>query len=227
MTLVSQRTSCKNQIHAILHKHGIWHGYSDLFGSRGEEFLKDLDLPDPVRHMVENYWQIIEELKARIAGTQALIRKEIPEDELIGLLMTIPGIGPLLSRVIRYELWDIDRFESFKKLMSYVGTAPATWQSAESVSHGGITRQGNTYVRWAIVEEAQHVKRARDPYLLWKYTRLSKRRGRMKARMAVACDILQAVYFVWKRREPFRPKPAPKSFIRLVRVKKKRRASNQ
>ena len=40
MTLVRTQTGLKNRIHAILHCHGIWHDFSDLFGTQGRRFLQ-------------------------------------------------------------------------------------------------------------------------------------------------------------------------------------------
>lgn len=223
MGLVEQRTHAKNQTHAILHKYGIWHDFSDLFTVQGDAFLEGLDLPIPVRYILNNLRALIRSLKAQVRDTEREILALMPEDEVIRLLKAIPGIGDLLARVIRYEIWDISRFETFKEFKSYIGVAPATWQSAESLRHGSITKQGNLYVRWAIIEAAQRVS-GKYPYLEHKFRKMAKRKGRAKARVAVAADLLQAVYFVWKRREPFRPKPAPKLQLRLIQ--KKEKASN-
>jgi transposase len=218
--LMMLRTSCKNQIHAVLHKHGIWHPFSDLFGSRGSSFLNSLDLDECFEHVVQDHRLLTGELTQRLIATERLIAKRIPEDEIIRLLKTIPGVGSLIARILRYEIWDIDRFECYSELQSYVGMAPATWQSADTVHQGRITREGNVYVRWAMVEAAQHVGR-QDRYLDWKFHQLRKRKGKNKARVAVACDLLQAVYFVWKRRELYRAKPAPQVPLRVSRQEKK------
>lgn len=39
MGLVQMQTMTKNRIHATLHRHGVLHEFSDLFGSRGRQFL--------------------------------------------------------------------------------------------------------------------------------------------------------------------------------------------
>ena len=161
---------------------------------------------------------MIDELRQQLKETDDLIREMMPEDEVIRRLMTIPGIGRLLARIIRYEIWDIERFETFKDFQSYIGMAPATWQSADTIYQGRITREGNAYVRWAMVQAVQHV-RPEDAYLWLKLQRLKKRRGKNKARVAVACDLLQAVYYVWKRKEEYLAKPAPSQKVRIVRVK--------
>jgi transposase len=42
VTLVKMQTSLKNRVHATLHRHGILHPFSDLFGKKGQAFLKGL-----------------------------------------------------------------------------------------------------------------------------------------------------------------------------------------
>ena len=209
MDLVNQKTSNKNQIHSVLHKHGIWHNFSDVFGKQGSEFLNSLQFDEPFKKIMENHNYIIQQLLLRIDQTEQMIKSLVKKDEVIKRLTTIPGIGPVIARVIRYEIWDIGRFESFKEFKSYVGIAPSTLQSADTVHQGGITHQGNTYVRWAVVEAAQRVL-PHDEYLRRKYYRLRKHKGGGKARVAIANDLLQAVYFVWRRNESYRPKPIVK-----------------
>ena len=43
MSLVMTQTALKNRIHAVLHRHGIVHEYSDLFGVAGRWFLNLLE----------------------------------------------------------------------------------------------------------------------------------------------------------------------------------------
>lgn len=219
MELVEQTSRIKNQIHAVLHKQGIWHTLSDLFGARGEVFLDSTSLPEPFMHIVKSNRQVIYELRERLGETWQLIEKLMPEDKIIKLLKTIPGIGPLRARILRYEIWDIDRFERFDEFMSYVGMAPSTFQSAQTLYQGGITHEGNEYVRHVMVEAAQRIRRT-DSYLYCKFHRLKKRKGRNKARVAVACDLLQAVYYIWKREEVYRPKPAPEVVVRMIKREK-------
>ncbi len=45
--LVKSQTAVKNRIHAIFHRHGIFHEFSDLFGGQGRMFLVELCLYNP------------------------------------------------------------------------------------------------------------------------------------------------------------------------------------
>src|SRR3989344_3222766 len=54
-SLLNLRTQVKNKIHAILHKHGLKHNYSNLFGKQGTIWLKGLALHD-LRATLIHYW---------------------------------------------------------------------------------------------------------------------------------------------------------------------------
>ena len=54
-TLVRLRTGIKTRIHAILHRQGIMHGFSDLFGKAGRAFLASLPLPEACRTAIDDW----------------------------------------------------------------------------------------------------------------------------------------------------------------------------
>ena len=46
----------KNKVHAIMGKHGLRHGYSDLFGKAGTQWLKSIKLKSSDRLMLDSYY---------------------------------------------------------------------------------------------------------------------------------------------------------------------------
>ena len=58
-TLTRMRSAVKNRVHAILAKHGIANGRSDLFGKGGREFLAALELRDASRRRLESLISLI------------------------------------------------------------------------------------------------------------------------------------------------------------------------
>jgi len=83
MTLVRFQTGLKNRIHAILHRHGIVQGESDLFGTSGRRFLSllvapnDATLPDSARAMLKGYLQLLDQLRRQIAAGTRELRRQI------------------------------------------------------------------------------------------------------------------------------------------------------
>jgi transposase len=206
LSLVGMRTGLKNRVHAILDKLGISHPFSDLFGRAGREFLATVPLRDVYREELDGYLSAISFLDQEIKKITREIKASLRDDPRAELLMTIPGIGHLTAHLLLCEIGDIHRFASAKKLSSYAGLVPSLSQSAHHRWHGSITKQGNRYLRWAMVEAAQKAMTG-DPRLALFYRKLKKEKGSAKARVAVARKLLVAVYHVLKYQKPYQPQP--------------------
>ncbi|MBS7622436.1 IS110 family transposase [Candidatus Bathyarchaeota archaeon] len=104
--------------------------------------------------------------------------------------------------LIRSEIDSIQRFPDCKKLVSLAGLAPSLHQSGSVECHGSITKQGSRTLRWIIVEAARvavnHDERMRNYY-----ERVKHRRGDRKAIIAVANKMLETIWFMLTRREPY------------------------
>ena len=72
--------------------------------------------------------------------------------ERFDLLMTIPGIGPIVAMCILTEVYDIKRFSNERQFASYLGLIPTCHSSGEKVSHGEKTFRGNKKLGPMIVE---------------------------------------------------------------------------
>jgi len=193
--LVHTRTGFKNRIHAVLDKLGITHEYADLFGKRGLEYLKTVQLPEVYRFELGEYLDLITRLDGMVAVVTKRIRSMLKPDPRAHWLLSVPGIGDIITYLLLSEIGDIGRFPSPKRLVSYGGLAPGVRQSADHVWEGHITHQGNCYIRWGVVEAAQ-LAPDKDPALHGFYWQLARRRGRKKARIAVARKLCVAVWHV-------------------------------
>jgi Transposase len=109
--LVGLRTSCKDQVHAVLAKLGIQVTCSDLFGAWGWAWLDELRLPQPYAGKVTSLRQLIGEL-----NTEITMLTEVIGDVLAGhpgylVIQQLPGIGPVLAAIIIAEtgFWPLTR----------------------------------------------------------------------------------------------------------------------
>jgi transposase len=121
----------------------------------------------------------------------------------IEILTSIPGIGLYVACLLIAELVDIERFSRFKKLSCYVGIIPSQYQSSNKIYFGRITKLGNKYVRWALIQSA-NIAIKRDDKLKAFYERLAKKKGHNKAIVAVAKKLLRIAYALLKRNEMYR-----------------------
>jgi transposase len=210
--LVGIRTGVKNRIQAILHRRGVLHSFSDVFGKRGRAWLDELELPVAAREVLSGQLRLIDLLEELIAEVEQWMTQNLEEDSIVQCLKTIPGIGLILAHVIRAEIGQlVERFPNVKHLVSYAGLAPLSDDSADRRGRRHISPVCNHTLRWALIEAAGAVTRSRKPpeRLLKLYLRLSLggRANKNQAKVAVARELCELVYVIWKKGEPYREHP--------------------
>ncbi|MGO9100105.1 MAG: IS110 family transposase [Mycobacterium sp.] len=108
-------------------------------------------------------------------------------------LAEITGLGPVSAQVIIAEIGlDMTRFPTAAHLVSWAKLCPRTIQSGP-VQRGGKTGKGNPYLK-GVLGEAAAVASRTDTFLGERYRRIVKRRGKLKALVAVARSILVVVW---------------------------------
>ena len=206
--LAMLNTQVKNKLHALLDQHDYpqrmaLDKVADLFGKQGLALLRTVQLPGTEQAVLESWLRVHEQLVGELRQANAWIRAQVKEDRLAQLLLTIPGIGHQFALLVRYEVDHIERFASAKKLVGYIGLAPCTWSSGGHTRHGSITKQGNKWLRWAMVEAAQKAPLT-SPYFAAYYQRIKERAGFARARVATARKLVEVVYGVMKTQTEYR-----------------------
>ncbi len=206
MNLVNDRARVKNRIHSVLHRYELpkFEG-SDQFGKAGMIYLKGLKLSEDDQLILDSYIRQIECLNQLIGESNQRVAQAAVKRMDIKRMMTIPGIGFYSAMLIISEVGDITRFSSADKLVSWLGLAPRVHQSGNSCYHGKITKKGSPRVRSILVECAWTTIRL-DEYFRSKYTRIVDRRGKKKAIVAIARELVVAFYHMLTRGEDYRRK---------------------
>jgi len=112
---------------------------------------------EATQHVLTEYLAAVDECSARIDRFDRLLERLVPstdQAELIAALQAFRGIRLLTASSIAFELGDIRRFPSPKKLMSYLGLTPGEDSSGDRVRRGGITKAGNGGLRRLLTESA-------------------------------------------------------------------------
>jgi len=204
-SLVAMKVRIKNIIHSVLTRNHIedrgFASLTDKFGKQGMTYLRSVTLKSSDTGILNNYLDLLEETEKKIKAAEKQIRMVCREDKRCTLLKSIPGIGDILAVTIRYEIDDIRRFMSSGKLCSYAGLVPSTYSSGNRTYQGKITKQGNKWLRWAMIEAAQKAPSS-DLWLRGFYQRISKH-GKKIARVALARKLLEIIYRVWTEEKPY------------------------
>jgi transposase len=205
--LVRHRTSLKNRVHQTLISHGVVVGESDLFGVGGRSRLARIALPEPWQTSVRVTLELIDHLDQQITEQERLLQRAGAEHPYVPLLVSAPGIGPVLGYAIASELGDINRFASWRKLVGYTGLCPKVEQSGDSDRRGPLTKNGPKWLRWALVEAAArgcNHPAYRDLYQTTK-RRLGNQRGPRVAQITIARKLAEATWYMLTRQQPFAP----------------------
>lgn len=211
MAIARIRGGVKNRIQAILHRQGILHPFSDLFGQAGRGFLNELPLSDASNTVLQGYLALLDKLTELLANVEGWMKEHLQKDETTTLLESLPGVGLILAHVLEAEIGEIERFPSYRHLASYAGLAPISDDSADRQGARHCSPACNHTLRWALIEAAATVGSrcaSTAPGLYELYQRLS-RHGRTKAqaRTAVARELAKLVYVVWKKGKPYSTTP--------------------
>lgn len=198
--LVRIRARVKNRVHSILGKLGITHEFSDLFGKGGRKFLKDLGhtLSFPYQDELKGLLKTLDFLDERIEEVTKTIDSLCKESRQASLIERIPGIGYYTALLIVSEIGDIFRFPNAKKLFSYAGIIPSEKSSGERRRRGPITKEGSSWLRWALIEAAQRQELVKNSPLGADFRRIAKKKGDKIAKVAIARKILKTIYEMLK-----------------------------
>ena len=212
MALAALRTGVKNRIHAILHRQGVLHSFSDLFGAQGRRFLTQLTLPADTQYVLTSWLTHLDQVLALLAEVEAWMEANLEIDDVVKRLQTLPGIGMILAHVIRAEVGEITRFANQRKFTSYVGLAPMADDSADRHGRRHLGPACNHVLRWAFIEAAAATIRAKNCPRRWRqlHARLCHTRGAQAARVAVARELAELVYVLWHKGESYRETPTPR-----------------
>jgi transposase len=201
--LSKTRTEVKNRIHALLDKHRLRAPCGELFSKEGLEWLKGLKLSSVDDAVLKSDLGVLKVFDEQIGYVESEIASVALKDSNVELLITIPGIDFYSAMVLSSEIGSIGRFSADKKLVAWAGMAPSLRQSGSVLRVGRITKEGNKMVRWIMVQAALNAIRS-DARLRVFYERYRSRKGHQKAIIAVAHEMLRIVWFMLKRKEPYR-----------------------
>jgi transposase len=166
LAVVQIRTALIQRLRAVLLRQGLV-DRRRLARTRSDAWLEALTLRPERRRVSPGLRRMLTAVRAEATAVDAEVHAAPAADPIATALQQIPGIGPVLSLMIRAEVGDIRRFPTPGHLASYAGLVPRVEASAGRVRHGRITRRGSPWLRWALIEAPMHGTRRTDRIARW------------------------------------------------------------
>jgi transposase len=195
--LVCFRTSVRNQLHALALGEGVCRKQK-LWSKGGRKELESLALGEWASRRRQELLEMLDRLDGSIQELDPAVQQQAESRPAAVRLMQQPGVGPITGLALALAVGPVQRFRNSRKLVSYLGLNPRENSSGGKQRLGAISKQGNSLVRFLLVEAAQTASRT-DPELRRDYQRLKFHRGSAVAKIAIARKL--AVRLYWKLRE--------------------------
>ena len=203
--LARGRRDIENQIRALLRGFGLAvgqvarHSFEDRVRSLLPEIPMLEDAVEPLLAARRTLLEQIDDLEHRIRAlttTSPVCRR----------LMTVPGVGPMTALAFVTAIDDPTRFARSASVGAYLGLTPRRFQSGETAWSGRISKHGDALARHMLYEAANslisRVRRWSAPKA-WG-TRLVRRIGPKKARVALARKLAVILHRLWADGTTFR-----------------------
>lgn len=192
--LVRIRTRIKNQLDSIAKSEGLTGSRS--WSSKRREQIEALPLTGWYAQRRADLLLLLDGLEQRIKPLDAAVGAAASQDAEARLLMTHPGVGPVISLAYVLVIGDWRRFPRGKQVASYLGLIPSEASSGKHQQQmGHITKQGNTLLRWLLVEAATTAQRY-DASWHRQYVRLSMTKHHGVAKVAIAHKLAVRLYWM-------------------------------
>lgn len=156
---IRERTACMNRIGSILLEFGIsfprgHHNMKNLF-----QYLADNKEPVPpmlileLRDQLDHYNQ----LNAWIKEQEKKLVNLLKDDELLSLLQSVPGVGPMTASCCLSAVVNPHDFANGRNFAAWIGLTPHQYSTGGKSRMLGISKRGNKELRELFVHAARAV----------------------------------------------------------------------
>lgn len=208
---VRDRTACINRIRALLAEFGL---IAPTGVGKLHELLPTMledgtnELPGSVRQAVlrlQDQWRRLDE---EIAWCDALIAEHARRDPRAVQAQQLLGIGPTGASALVATVADFGQFKSAAQFACWLGLTPSQHSSGGKSRLGGITKQGDGYLRKLLVQGCKNAINSSKPReeRVWLWSQqLKERAGWQKAAVALAAKNARILWAMFTRGQPFMP----------------------
>ena len=208
---VHRRTALVNQVRGLLLERGITMRKGRQHAEEGLPRIletPETNLSGPLRVLLTQLQQELNQLQLHIEETDAVIFKAASEHEACQRLMAIPGIGPVTSTAIIAAIGNGGNFEKGRGFAAWLGLVPRQHSTGGQQKLLGISKRGNCYLRCLLIHGARSVlqfKEKQSPGLSAWLDKLTIRAHHNLAAVALANKLARMAWAVLAKGEAYRP----------------------
>ena len=195
--MVQARTRIMNQLQAVALNEGL-RCQKRLWREAGREQLEAFRLAPWASRRRHDLLELLDRVSPTITELTQTIEQEAEKCPEARRLMTHPGVGSLTALAFVLIIGTAEQFQCGKQIASYLGLVPLEESSGNRRRLGHITKQGNSLLRFLLVEAAQVSVRS-IPEWRNKYFHLAMRRGRKIAKVAMARRLAVQMFWMWRK----------------------------
>src|SRR6516164_7212352 len=211
--LVGQRTGVINQIRGFLIERGITvrQGVAPLRRALPDILSANTGALSPrMVNLISELVQDWRRLDERFAAVSAEIESLAEQDQACQRVMTVPGVGPIISSAVVAAIGNGAGFTQGRDFGAWLGLVPKQESTGDRTILGKISKRGNKYLRTLFVQAA-HVVLARRPNAamrsLWPWIEQASRRlHRNMLAIALANKLARIAWAVLARGRPYQPR---------------------
>ncbi len=195
--MVQMRTRVRNQLQAIAMNEGV-RRKRGLWSQQGRAQLESLTLSPWTSRRRQELLELLDRFDPSVDELTGAVEEEAARRPEVERLQTHPGVGPVTALAYVLVLGTPERFRCGKHVGSYLGLIPCEDSSADHWRLGHISKQGNSLLRYLLVQSALSAARVEDHWRR-QYTHLALRRNHAVAKIAMARKLAVRLFWMWRR----------------------------
>jgi transposase len=204
--LVEQSCAMEGSIRGLLKIYGI-----RLGSARRSTFIPSIhaaikNLSVSVQTAVGTLAEALAHLRGALEKLDASVREAAESDPQCKLLMTVPGVGPVVAMHYVAAIDGSGRFHNARSVGAYLGLTPRQYASGETQRQGSISRCGPIHCRRMLYEAANNILNiCKRPSALRTWgLKLARKKGHRKASVAVARKLAIIMQCMLVSNQPFK-----------------------
>lgn len=204
--LIDARTKWINHVRGILRSVGftVSGRNADSFGERVDKIKLPLEVRDVIGPLLEQIDLVSGEI-GRCNQELEKLGKEIPE---VAHLTEIPGVGLIVAMYFVFTVDDPQRFRNSREVAAFFGLRPSMRESGGKHSYGRITKEGDPEMRRLLIQAAHALMHSRRECSLKTWAKqIEARRGKSKAKVALARKLAVLMHHLWVTGEVYSDYP--------------------